>query len=117
MADPENFLLETFVLLLLSVSLSEESIISVTPLCVLFATLFHLNMRIIYVINKGDKPDLHGCFEKAAKYCFGSETGKPGDYHQNRESPSKAGRVNRYVFVFGDNFRNDKCYILFVFFY
>ena len=27
-----------------------------------------------YVINKGDKPDLRDCFEKAAKYCFGSET-------------------------------------------
>ena len=27
-----------------------------------------------YVINKGDKPDLPDCFEKAAKYCFGSET-------------------------------------------
>ena len=27
-----------------------------------------------YVINKEDKPDLHDCFEKAVKYCFGSET-------------------------------------------
>ena len=28
-----------------------------------------------YVINKRDKPDLRDCFKKAAKYCFGSETG------------------------------------------
>ena len=42
--DPENFLLETFLLLLLSVSSSEESIISATSWCVLFATIFHLNI-------------------------------------------------------------------------
>ena len=42
-------ILETFVLLLLSVSWSDKSIISATTLCVLFAAIFYLNMRRIYM--------------------------------------------------------------------
>ena len=51
-----------------------------------------------YVTNKRDKPDLRDCLEKAAKYCFDSETGrwKPGDREINIETgslPAKPGEL------------------------